>query len=175
MKPVVALLSCTVLASIMASTCVRIEILNAECGGILPRQPPAGGNPKWRETTGIAIRRNALRAYVIDKINRGEGEESDYYDDDDQIRPGITLPEAKLEQLSERIREEELNADLRGMVSGWGLLQYLLAPLLLILSVWMMINTERWPVRIAGAVFIAVDAVAIGFALSRSYFTSLGW
>ena len=71
--------------------------------------------------------------------------------------------------------ENTLKDQLRSFVQTWGLRQYLLAPLLLILSVLVSVTSRRlWP-KVAGALSVLVAVIAISLLLYREYYQSLGW
>ena len=72
-------------------------------------------------------------------------------------------------------REGTPRDELRGLVDTIGLFQYLLAPLVLVLSVVHVVRRST-PLRqrVAGICGF-VGLVAWGFAIYRGYFSSLGW
>jgi len=114
----------TALALWCVAVAVRIELLNARAGHVLPRIPEGSGNPRWRVSA-----------------NRFDVE-----------------------------------IQLRTVVESVGLLQYLLAPIAVILcsiSAWQF-RRKAW----CAAVFVLgsiVAAACLWAAFSRAYFTSLGW
>jgi hypothetical protein len=64
---------------------------------------------------------------------------------------------------------------LRGLVSTWGLLQYVLAPLLLIIAVVVFLKSRRSWLTIAATLSVVVAGIAISLALYREYYPSLTW
>ena len=64
---------------------------------------------------------------------------------------------------------------LRDLVSTWGLLQYVLAPLLLIVAVVVFLKSKRSWVTAAATFSVVVASVAISLALYRAYYPSLAW
>jgi hypothetical protein len=64
---------------------------------------------------------------------------------------------------------------LRSLVRTWGLMQFLLAPLLLIIAVVVFFKSRRSWVKIAATFSVIVAGVAITLALYREYYRSLGW
>jgi hypothetical protein len=63
---------------------------------------------------------------------------------------------------------------LRGVVQTLGLLQYLLAPLLLILAVAVSLRSRELRTKRAGAVCAVVALIAVSLMLYRGYYQSLG-
>lgn len=63
---------------------------------------------------------------------------------------------------------------LRGLVQTYGLMQYLLAPLLLIISVLVLFNSRRSWMKIAATMTLIVAVVAIHLTFYRGYYSSLG-
>ena len=64
---------------------------------------------------------------------------------------------------------------LLGMVSSFGLLQYILAPLSLIWSFTIAKRNANIAKRILSALFVISNFISIGLMVYRGYFTSLGW
>lgn len=114
--------------AVLTSTAIRIEVLNAAAGGVLPsREFRDNGSPvKWRlaphsasETEGAANR-------------------------------------------------------LRGIVETWGLAQYPLAIVTVGCSI-VLVRRGADRQRVLGVVGCLAGCGALGLAMWRSYFTSLGW
>jgi hypothetical protein len=105
----------------------------------------------WVLTTAVRIEvLNAEAGYYLPRGNDGDG------------KWRISLDNTPRDQL-------------RGMIQTIGLLQYLLAPVLIGLSI-----TSFFIYRCARARFVAASAgvcacIGLGFALYRAYFESLGW
>ena len=72
-------------------------------------------------------------------------------------------------------QENSPREQLRNFVQTAGLLQYLLAPLLLILSIVVALKSMRPWARATGVVSGAVAVIAITLMLYREYYQSLGW
>ncbi|MCU0750423.1 MAG: hypothetical protein MUF13_12845, partial [Akkermansiaceae bacterium] len=64
---------------------------------------------------------------------------------------------------------------LRGLVGGIGLFQYLLAPLLIAFSALYFSRHKPASHRILAVCAASIGLVAVGLAFHRGYFTSLGW
>ena len=64
---------------------------------------------------------------------------------------------------------------LRGLVGTWGLLQYVLAPLLLMIAVIIFLKSRRSWLTMAATLGVVVASLAISLAFYREYFPSLGW
>ena len=63
---------------------------------------------------------------------------------------------------------------LRGLVETYGLMQYVLAPLLLIISVVVLFNSSRSWMKIAATMTLVIAVVAIHLTFYRGYYSSLG-
>jgi len=64
---------------------------------------------------------------------------------------------------------------LRGLVATFGLLQYLLAPLLLIFAIMMLLKSSRSWVKIGATLSLVVSTIAMSLMFYREYYESLGW
>ncbi len=64
---------------------------------------------------------------------------------------------------------------LRGLVGGVGLLQYIVAPILIGLSAFYFTRHESASHRIIAVFGTLMGLAALGLAFYRGYFTSLGW
>ena len=85
-------------------------------------------------------------------------------------------PDGTLTDGKWRISGENAPRDqLRGLVQTSGLLQYVLAPLLLILATAVSFRSRRSWARVAGALSMFVSIMAISLMLYRQYYQSLGW
>lgn len=75
-----------------------------------------------------------------------------------------------------RISEENTARDqLRAAVQTFGLLQYVLAPLLMVFALAMFLKTPRSWTKLAATFGVVVAAIAISLMLYREYYPSLGW
>lgn len=73
-----------------------------------------------------------------------------------------------------RISQENTSRDqLRGLVQTLGLLQYVLAPLLLILAIAVFLKSRGSRAKVAAAFSVFVATIAISLMLYREYFQSL--
>jgi len=63
---------------------------------------------------------------------------------------------------------------LRALVETFGLLQYLLAPLLLIFAIFVLLKSRRSWVKIGATLSLVVSTIAMSFTLYREYYQSLG-
>jgi hypothetical protein len=64
---------------------------------------------------------------------------------------------------------------LRALVETFGLLQYLLAPLLLIFAISVLLKSRRSWVKIGATLSLVVSTIAMSLTLYREYYQSLGW
>ncbi|XAM00393.1 hypothetical protein OT109_03190 [Phycisphaeraceae bacterium D3-23] len=152
---------------VVCSTAVRIEVLNAQVGGFLPRpQPPSveGNNIKWR-TTGPSMVERMFRTRLL--FERG-------IEYTDEARDALVLTPDELRRLGEEKRLARLDARFRSVVSSMGLLQYSLVPAGIGLC--FIVFLGRGKLYRAGAVCCAGLFVASGVLMMyREYWPSLGW
>jgi hypothetical protein len=74
-----------------------------------------------------------------------------------------------------RMSQENTSRDqLRGLVKTLGLLQYVLAPLLLILAIAVFLKSRGSRAKVGAAFSVFVATIAISLMLYREYFQSLG-
>lgn len=158
-KNKLALVTC-LLAVIVLLIAVEIEMLNMEAGGILPRKEYRNGDPsdgltKWRESPCINEQGwRMMRNIPADHL----------------------LTEAETAQMRREIEKEKAGNYLRGFVGSAGLWQYLLVPLLMLLSTKLLRSRHSSWLRIAlGTASLLVSIGAGILMLSRAYWTSLGW
>jgi len=142
------------LAAVVAFITLRIEWLNAESGGRLPNREYFNNDPAQ-----VTVKWRAGPPVVESEWRRRNG-----IDD----RP---LTVAEQSQLDSESRRERANNSLRDFVGSAGLLQYLLAPALVVASL-MTIGAKG--VRY-GIVPLGVGIAAGVMMFWRTYFTSLGW
>jgi hypothetical protein len=64
---------------------------------------------------------------------------------------------------------------LRGLVETFGLLQYLLAPLLLIFAIIVFLKSSRSSLKVGATLSLVVSIISISLMLYRQYYQSLGW
>jgi len=64
---------------------------------------------------------------------------------------------------------------LRALVETFGLLQYLLAPLLLIFAIFVLLKSRGSWVKIVATLSLVVSTIAMSLTLYREYYQSLGW
>ena len=155
-----------VIAAIVAFISVQIEVLNVRAGGPLPNREYYGGDPrrgvvKWRLSPWTNERSWRTAFGPRDE----QGKPSD--------RPLTADEQARMDR---DITHALAHNRLRSFVSSAGLLQYVLVPLLAVLSITMMLRKPRSVGQVVtGAVplFVAIGAGILMF--SRAYFTSLGW
>ncbi|MCK6474918.1 MAG: hypothetical protein L6R28_24630 [Planctomycetes bacterium] len=148
------------LALFVAFVAIRIEYLNCKVGGILPRSDyrydnPEAGLPKWRSRLDVTEENWRM-------MHLREEEE------------GRTLSDAERREMMDDIERSKANNVLRDFVGSFGLLQYPLVLLLVVLSISLLWAKER------NLKFLACPCLAVAFyagsvAIYRGYFTSLGW
>jgi hypothetical protein len=142
----------------------EIEHLNIQAGGLLPNQEyrnndPEQGVVKWRDSPCAnerGWRMSCSPSYGIP-----------------EDRPLTPAEEAQMRQ---DIDKAWAGISLRGFVASFGLLQYLLVPLLLVLSIKMILRKPYSVKRYVIGTFSLLIGIGAGILMfSRAYFTSLGW
>lgn len=151
---VIAAVLCTALAGV---TCVRIEILNARAGGVLPRDELG----KWR-VTGGTVAQQIWRFH--ESVARG-----------DPTLRSRNLTRTEDREMRRHVQRAEAEADLRDVVRSWGLLQYLIVPAGLVAAHVLMWGRATRRERLIGLACSVVLLCCAASALGRSYYTSLGW
>lgn len=147
------------LAATVLVIAVRIEWLNFEAGGILPRREyrngdPAEGKVKWRASH---VRDEAAwrRMHIRDDLGRSTDRE-------------LTTDERAA--MADDLRRNAARDQLRGFVQTAGVAQYPLAAVLAVISV---IMVSQLPKRqYLPVILVAVAASALMW--HREYFSSLG-
>jgi hypothetical protein len=136
-------------------TCLRIEVLNAEAGNVLPRTS-AG---KWR----VSFVQSEARWRELQSIRRG-----------DETWADRTLNAAERDAMHAEVRENVAKGRLRDVVGTWGVAQYAVVAGLLTSSA-ALLYRRRSRVHAAVASAGLLVACACGMmALLRGYYTSLG-
>jgi hypothetical protein len=153
-----------VLAALVLHTCLQIEVRNYLLGGFLPRNPSSesGVYSKWR----------VLGGRMAERVWREQRRRSSAQDPALPERP---LSKEEKRELAAFVARQEGLASLRGCCGGMGVLQYLLAPLLLILSILFAVTTRSWLFRAVALACWVVSAVSIWSMFDKDYFGSLGW
>jgi hypothetical protein len=85
-------------------------------------------------------------------------------------------PDGTLADGKWRVSPENSPRDqLRGLVATFGLMQYLLSPLLLIFAIVLLFKSRRFWDK-AGAIFsMVLSTIAMSLMFYREYYQSLGW
>lgn len=159
-----SLVGLCLLALLVGSTAIRIEIANASAGGRLPRDVEGirevGGNPKWR------VSRESEDYWVRWLLDAQNG-------DRDTATLKATLSQEQLGELDRIVTQAKANNHLRRLTFA-GLQQYLYVPILLVLALGL-----AWAYR-PGLIYsvvcllcVLVAVVAGGLAWYRAYFTSV--
>jgi hypothetical protein len=90
-------------------------------------------------------------------------------------KAGYYLPRREDDVGKWRISRDNTPRDqLRGIIQTIGLLQYVLAPVLIALSVVSFFRFKCFRARLIASVAAACSCIAIGFAIYRAYLPSLG-
>lgn len=145
-------ITCMVLTLIAVSTCVLVEVLNAQAGGVLPvkgkwRVGPGRGEQSWRE---------------IEAFRGGDATLT--------TRPLTPTEHVRMTRVTRRVRA---NDNLRGLVTTFGCAQYVIVPVVLVLSLRLVRKSVPPHHRLAGAACLVAGLTAGVFMLWRGYFTSV--
>lgn len=151
------------MSALVAITAVRIEILNTAAGGLLPRQERSGDGDMspWRQS--LCTTETRWRELCGPRNEGGQP-------------VGRTLTANEQVTMIREIRLNNASNKLRNVVSSWGLLQYVLVPVLLIWSARMIvIRPDPGRRRFIGALGACVATLAGALVLYRQYLQNLGW
>lgn len=137
------------IAAIIVITAIKIEILNANAGSILPWTyfESMGGNQKWRQLPWTTKSR--------------------------WIEVFGEPPPADESTMHEQIARARANNKLRDIVSTWGLAQYPLSFGLASSSIWFLLSTKSRRLQFPNASLLLIACAAFSIAVYRGYFTSL--
>ena len=144
------------LAIVVLSICVQIELLNHAADSYLPRKDSG----KWRQS--FFLSEEMWRQYYNSKMG-----------DEALLNRPLTADERN--QMQKDVSYAKDKNALLGMVSSFGLLQYILAPLSLIWSFTIAKRNANIAKRILSALFVISNFISIVLMVYRGYFTSLGW
>jgi hypothetical protein len=153
----IQLITLYILAAFSTALCLRIEYMNAEAEYHLPRRDEEGG--KWRASH--AVNEKAWRNVHL----REEAEQH-------LTRPLTPIEHDRMTISVQRARAK--NA-LRAMVGSWGLLQYLLCPLIIMWSFALVTKMEQSRITHLAWAPLLLAITCAGFTFYRGYITSLGW
>ena len=144
-----------VIATIVILICLQIEWLNKAADGYLPHIP----DTKWRDSTPVS-----------EEMWRRQQR----YSKEDETLLTRPLTESERLQMQKDIEQANTMNALKGSVSGYGMLQYILAPVAFILSIMLVISRRPMYKRIICALFALSSLIAMVLMFYRGYFTSLG-
>lgn len=168
---------CLAATVVAIHTCIQIEYWNYRAGGFLPRDIPSQGNQKWRVAADRSIRihfQNRINMKDFERIlaERGKVTAEESAAIETNPRP---LTSAEQDELERELNESHTKSILNEWVSGWGVVQYVVAPLAFVSSLILLIGATSRSTRTGFAAMTALSGVTICFMLYRGYFTSLGW
>jgi hypothetical protein len=150
---------CAGLAMVALHTCVWIEVLNALAGSYLPRDAAGGDTGKWRTSPAVTeLDWRRLQGMF------------------NQDRTLLTRPLSPAEDAAMRAdvaRARRMNR-LRSWVSGPGLLQYLLVPLVVLQSVHAIAHPRPDRLHLVGWATLAAALACGASMVYRGYYSSLG-
>lgn len=175
MRRTLPLVGCVFLTLLVAHTCLRIEILNARSGYILPRIYRGFGNPKWRSAARSTAMRGVQGEIAFQRLDAYVAAHPDEPEPDVDQFLGPPFNEREQAQIVDAIEKNELNSELKDLVGSFGCLQYVLAPAAFVWSVFLSALSNRWLFRVLFGVCAVGNAFSIWVMFDRAYFTSLGW
>lgn len=152
-----------VTTAIVGITAVRIEILNRQAGAILPAREftSDSGHARWRQS----LATNEARWRELHGPRDPDGQPA-----------SRALTPTEQAEIATSIRRAQASNTLLGVVSTWGLAQYLLVPATIILAVTVLLDPRiqrRMRLLAAACACIAIAAGVLMFY--RAYYPSLGW
>ena len=154
---------CVALTALAVFICVRVEVFNAQVGGLLPRRDLQDhpGNPKWRVEATIVVRRSR---------------EAEFRHQAELAGKSFVLTDAQNREIEAAVERARVDAAFREFVSSWGLLQYVLAPFTFLLGLYLA-KSRKAPAshRVGAWVMTVAAAACIVLMFYRGYFSSLGW
>ena len=135
---------------------ISIEFYNAKSGFLLPRTVNTEmNNPKWR------VLGSPKTQY--ERMYRGIN----------NIPLDIQLTQNQQREVNTEIRRRESEITLRDIVGSWGLIQYPLSCIIIVLSLFLyLVNDRKTKLYLYT---MGVGFIAMSTAILRAYFTSLGW
>ena len=168
------LAACCLLTVTVLHTCLRIEVLNRRNGFFLPRSIPSTGNPKWRVAAEQLNFIDLQRAVALDRMNAFIAQHPAEPVPSIEELSGPPYTPSEQAMIDTEMDRNRLNSELRDWVSGMGLIQYLIAPMALLLSINLYCGTGNRTVRLASIACILSNAASLYLMFYRGYFTSLG-
>ncbi len=169
---------CILLTAIVLHTCIQIEVLNARSGYFLPRKLSRTGNPKWRVAAKKTLFKTLERTIALDRSEahfdqHPNGPAPDFQELEELSGPPYL--DAEQAWIDNQVALYELNSKLRDWVGGMGLLQYLLAPIALLWSLWLFRIAASWAERLLVVGCTISNLTSTYLMFYRGYFESLGW
>jgi len=156
-----SLIFACLVTAVAAFICIRIEVFNCQAGGLLPSKElrDTGEPATWREAS--IVRARMEERFLAEANAAGS--------------PAV-LTRSQRQEIDQAARKADLNNRFLAFVSTWGLAQYVLAPLAMLLSLGeAVLRRETRRYRQAACVPAGVALLCIILMFYRGYFSSLGW
>jgi hypothetical protein len=91
-----------------------------------------------------------------------------------QLKEGLHLQKNRKKEIGAKIKKAKAEATLRSLLRDFGLIQYPLSSILIIIGILGVLRGKEGSRKLF-ITSLAVGLIALSLALQRSYFTSLGW
>ena len=166
--------ACCLLTVTVLHTCIRIEVLNRRNEFFLPRSIPSTGNPKWRVAAEQLNFMALQRTVALDRMDAFIAQYPDEPVPSIEELSGPPYTPSEQAMIDTEMDRNRLNSELRDWVRGMGLLQYLIAPMALALSISLYCGAPTHTVRLASIACIFSNVASLCSMFYRGYFTSLG-
>ena len=155
-----------VTAALAVFIAIRIEMLNSRAGGVLPHREYRNGDPAERVVT--------WRESPITDEQRWREVRGPRDAEGKPVSRPLTPDEQQ--QMAWDVARAQAHNTLRSFVETFGMLQCVLAPVLVLMSVFMIHRRRHSPVYMWSAVPPLLVGLACNLLLFyREYVTSLGW
>ena len=154
---------------------IRVEILSCRAGVSLPYTDKGNYNQKWRVAGDRACVNHSKQIVAMLRMQAyvRENPEAPCPTEEEVMAAPLTVEEQRF-CYSER-QKNLARGSLVNWLSTMGMLQYILAPTVLVLSIYTISFVQRKSVRIIAALTLCVGVACCATMFYRGYFTSLGW
>ena len=167
---------CGILTAVVCYTAVKIEVLNAQNGNWLPKEPVDGRILKWRCAARQPLIKWYERQYALRRVEEFHAENPDAELPSEESFIGLPLTDKEQAELNTALEKRERNAEFYDVVASLGHLQYILAPATLILATMVFRSKKQSSARVAASLSMSIASIAIVLMFYRGYFTAVhGW
>lgn len=160
--------------AIILTVAIRVEILSYQAGVSLPYTDKGHYHQKWRAAADKAMVAAVKHDIAVRRMNAHvhERPEAPCPSEEEVMAAPFSTEEQDLFDC--QMRRHFATRSLQNWLSAMGLLQYFLAPGVLVLSVFAIFFVRTRRVRIVGVLTLCVSVACSAAMFYRGYFTSLG-